>query len=366
MHPHRIPPSTRISRSPPFRLAARLLVSAGMLLAASAGPRAATVPVIYSTDLLHPADDPDDHFDLACFFAMPEADLRAIVLDLGDRQIQRPGFRPVWQLNYLTARHVPAAIGLRSKLKAPEDPAYDQPAEHQNGVNLILQALQDSQEKVAIVFVGSARDVAASYNRRPDLFRTKVRSIHGFFGEASDPSSPDPNTRHDPLAVVRLMRSDLPMFWMPCTDGGRGINHGHATQWRIKHGDVLEKAPARLLRYFLYMSQGSSSDPIAFLAEETSVEVRNQYMAGQRNLWCAALLGMAVDRPLRYAGRDVAGFSPVDVSIDNDGIVSYGNVPGAHTVMRFELKDAAVFARAATHATAELLESFPIRLPAAN
>ena len=36
---------------------------------------AAPIPVIYSTDLMHPHVDPDDHFDLACLYAMPEADL---------------------------------------------------------------------------------------------------------------------------------------------------------------------------------------------------------------------------------------------------------------------------------------------------
>ena len=29
------------------------------------------VPVIYCTDLFHPHDDPDDHFDLATLFALP-------------------------------------------------------------------------------------------------------------------------------------------------------------------------------------------------------------------------------------------------------------------------------------------------------
>src|SRR5512143_562943 len=58
----------------------------------------APIPVIYSTDLMHPHDDPDDHFDLACLYAMPEADLRAVILDNGASQAQRPGFKPVWQL----------------------------------------------------------------------------------------------------------------------------------------------------------------------------------------------------------------------------------------------------------------------------
>lgn len=330
-----------------------LLVSAGF---------AAPVPVIYSTDLLHPHDDPDDHFDLACLYAMPEADLRAIVLDQGDRQAQRPGFKAVMQLNHLAGRHVPAAIGLSSKLKSPGDLALDQPAEFQNGVNLILQTLQDAREKVAIIFVGSARDVAVARNRRPDLFLSKVRGIYGFIGDASDASYQEWNVQLDPQAYVSLLRADVPFFWLPCFDGGVWTNNGHASFWRIKNGDVLEKAPRPLQRYFLYMLRQSTNDPMTYLTQPTSDLDHDWMMSDSRNLWCGALLGLAVGRPLRENGKDIAGFAPVEISADDQAVVRYGKADSSRRVMRFEIKDRAKFAAAATRATARLLESFPIRL----
>ena len=48
------------------------------------------VPFVYGTDLFHPHDDPDDHFDLATVFAMPELDVKAILLDLGAKQKNKP------------------------------------------------------------------------------------------------------------------------------------------------------------------------------------------------------------------------------------------------------------------------------------
>ena len=57
-----------------------------------------SVPVLYSTDLLHPHDDPDDHYDLACLFALREFDVRGIVLDLGERQAERSGEPAVRQM----------------------------------------------------------------------------------------------------------------------------------------------------------------------------------------------------------------------------------------------------------------------------
>jgi hypothetical protein len=323
-----------------------------------------SVPVIYSTDLLHPHDDPDDHFDLACLYAMPEADLRAIILDQGDRQANRPGFRPVWQLNYLTGRHVPAVVGLRDKLKFPADPALDQPGEFQNGVQLILQTLQNCSKKASLVFVGSGRDVVAAFNREPDLFRQKVRSIHGFIGEASDSKNQEYNVGLDPQAFVRLMRADLPFFWIPCFDGGVWTNNGHASFWRIRQGEVLEQAPASLQRYFLYMLRQATNDPVPYLSKPISAADRDWMMGGQRNLWCAALLGLAVGRPLVDGGRPVVNFSPVDLSVDEQGVVRYGKSNDSRPLMRFEILDRTRFADAATHATAELLRGFPVRTKA--
>jgi hypothetical protein len=292
---------------------------------------------------------------------MPEADVRAIVLDNGASQTQRPGYKPVWQLNSLTGRHVPSAIGLGRKLRTPEDAALDQPAEYQNGVNLLLQTLRDSADKVAIVFVGSARDVAAAYNRAPDLFRAKVRSIHGFIGEASDPKFIEYNVSLDPLAFARLIRADLPFYWVPCFDGGLWQNHGHASFWKIRHEQVLSRAPEPLQRYFLYMLRHETNDPVAYLQLPVNPEDLRWLMAGERNLWCGALLGLAVGRAVRHEGAEVAAFSPVSVDVSDDGVVRYSNDPGAHRIQRFGVTNLAGFTTAVTAATEQLLTHFPIQ-----
>ena len=77
------------------------------------------VPVIYCTDLFHPHDDPDDHFDLATLYAMPELDIKGMVLDQGRKQLERPGRIPVSQLNRITGRNVPAVIGLADAAEEP-------------------------------------------------------------------------------------------------------------------------------------------------------------------------------------------------------------------------------------------------------
>ena len=132
------------------------------------------VPVIYCTDLFHPHDDPDDHFDLATLFALSDLDIRAIILDQGAKQRLRPGSIPVSQMVCITGRQVPVAVGLSDKLEHPADQARSQPAEFQEGVALILTTLRRSPRPVSVVAAGSVRDVVAALNREPQLCRDRI------------------------------------------------------------------------------------------------------------------------------------------------------------------------------------------------
>ena len=53
--------------------------AAMLAIPAQRTPAAEKIPIIHSTDLFHPHDDPDDHFDLACLFALKEFNVKGIV-----------------------------------------------------------------------------------------------------------------------------------------------------------------------------------------------------------------------------------------------------------------------------------------------
>ena len=109
-----------------------------MLWSCIAATGAERIPVIHCTDLYHPHVDPDDHFDLATMYALPQVDLKAVILDHGATQEKRPGSIPVSQMNKITGRDVPCAVGLSRNLARPDDKVLgDEPA-HQIGVELIL------------------------------------------------------------------------------------------------------------------------------------------------------------------------------------------------------------------------------------
>ena len=335
-----------------------------------------SVSVIYCTDLFHPHDDPDDHFDLATLYAMPELDIKGIVLDQGQKQLERPGRIPVSQMNRITGRNVPAVIGLATALRSPDDKGLDQPSEFQQGVEFIVQTLRASPRPVCVATLGSVRDVVAAFNREPGLFQTNVAVVLAFIGEASDPKYQEYNVGLDPQAFVGLMRSGLPIYWVPCFDGGLWQNRGHASFWRASQRALLGETALKVRQYFIYALEKESSDPLAFLSRPVEPERQARLFAGTRNLWCAAVLGTMSGREVVFDGskwasilppgsgaREVAGrsplfgFSEVEVSVSDAGVVGYGEGPDSHKVWRFEVRDAAQYEPGMVQATAALLST---------
>ncbi|HUT89334.1 MAG TPA: nucleoside hydrolase [Thermoguttaceae bacterium] len=263
-------------------------------------PSHGTIPVLYSTDLHHPHQDPDDHFDLATLFALPEFDVRGILLDCGARQLAQPGKIPVEQMAHLTGRDVRHAIGLESPLRSPADDGRDQPARCQKGVALILDVLRQADEKVTIFTTGSLRDVAAALNREPELFRHKVRRLYVNIGDSGAAGGgQEYNVKLDTASYVRVLRSGLPVYWCPCFDGGVWKRQrGYATYWRFVHEEVLETAPQRLQNWFIFALVKPDADPIAFLSRAQEPAVRRRVWSMPRNMWCTAPF-------LHAAGRDV-------------------------------------------------------------
>ena len=339
-----------------------------------AAEAARSVPVIYCTDLFHPHDDPDDHFDLATLYAMPELDIKGVVLDQGRKQLERPGRIPVSQMNKITGRHVPAAIGLADPLRTPDDKALDQPAEFQSAVELIVETLRASRRPVCIATAGSVRDVVCAFNREPRLFRKKVAMVLAFIGEASDTKFQEYNVGLDPQAFAGLMRSGLPVYWVPCFDGGVWQNRGHASFWRASQQTLLQGAIPELNQYFIYALEKETAEPLAFLSRPVEAERQARLFAGTRNLWCGAVLGVMSGREVLFDGSKwtselpqrgrvatVAGRKPlfsfrkVQVSVNDAGVVSYGKRPGSHKVKRFEVRESAPYEQGMAEATADLL-----------
>lgn len=330
-----------------------------------------TVPIVYSSDLFHPHDDPDDHYDLATLFAIPEFDIRAVLLDLGDRQRLKPGRVPLEQMIRITGRRVPYAAGLSARLRSPEDKALDRPPADQEGVNLLLRALRAADGPVTIFTAGSVRDVCAAFNREPDLLKARVARLYINIG-ATD-GAVEWNVSLDPNAYVGLMRSGLPIYWCPCLPAK--VNE-HSTYWRFRQSEVLDHLPRPLLSYFVYALQQvrpDELDPIRAL--NTDLRPWRHFVGSlDRNMWCTAPFLHAAGRQV-YARDDgfvsaavapagarpveVFTFRPARVEIDDRGRTTSVTSTPDGPVRAFAVTNTAVYEKAMTDCLRSLLSSMP-------
>ena len=179
------------------------------------------VALIDTTDLYHPPQDAGDNFDLIAAYALPEVDLKAVVLDATENSFhleggpRDPGFIPVLQLNSIFGRNIPCGTTPFLAMKSPGDKMLDAPAFQQFGVELLLDTLRRSPQPCEITVFGSARSVAVALNRQPDLLRARVRRIHLSAGTCSGKYL-EWNVSLDRHAIVRLLRSELPIAIYPC------------------------------------------------------------------------------------------------------------------------------------------------------
>ena len=251
------------------------------------------IPVIYSTDLFQPPEDPDDHYDLAILAGLEELELKALIFDLGTahRNTEEIGITALNQMAKITGHPSPPwKIGLRNPLRSPDDKALDQPDEFQGGVELILSTLEQSDEKVVMFMVGSCRDFAVAFNRNPDLLRQKVKAVYVNAGNGPGGKQTEWNVALDPNAYLGLMNSGLPIYWCPCfTDVFQPPSHKEIAEGKAYCTYFIVPNQAKLLastrkevkNYFVYALDKSSEEPLGFLDRQP-----NPLPVTSRNMWC--------------------------------------------------------------------------------
>lgn len=281
---------------------ARALSSLWMLGIVSMQGAPVRAPVIDVTDLYHPYQDVGDNFDLIAAYALPEVDLRAVVLDVTEafrkpvadhpgmypdpKGPREPGFIQVHQLNYIFNRNLPCGTGPFSAMKSPSDKMAELPAFQQQGVELILRTLRESREKVHILSFGSARPVAVAYNREPKLFRRKVARIHLCAGSSS-PEFLEWNVQLDPHAIVCLLRSDLPVAIYPCGTKDGAFAYGpHNCFWQIADLEFVRQMAPPLRRYLAYsFNRSSRIDFLRAVEEAGAEEFAPEALKRPHNVW---------------------------------------------------------------------------------
>ncbi len=339
-------------------------------------------PVFHQTDIFHPHADPDDHWDLACNYALADRgdiDLRGIMIDYppwaGD-----PALAAVAQLNFITGMAVPVVVGTSQSMSSRTDaqPGAD-PATH-GAANYLLNVLRQSPEPVVINIVGSCRDIALAGLKDPGLFKEKCAAIYLNAGTGSPlkekAAEIEYNVQRNPASYAAIFDLPCPVYWMPCWDevaltvGERRVMEW-GTHYRFLQSDILEHLSSVMQNYFIYaLERSSNQNWLRYLLDPVKAELLQKYGALERSMWSTASFlhgaGYTVDTvgntvPLSRAGDEVVfRFEPVSIMCEDSGITSWKIDPTSTKRFKFHVVNLEKYQQAMTMAMRSLLSGLSI------
>ena len=348
-------------------------------------PPPKAVPMLHTTDLFRPHADPDDHWDLACIYALAYqgcVDLRGVLIDYPPRG-RDPDVLAVAQMNYLTGKAVAAIVGTPQHID-PRDAAKPENAAALRGVRAVLEILRRSPEPVVIDIGGTCRDVATAARLEPELFARKCAAIYLNAGSGTPDKSKavnlECNVNYDPQAYAALFEVPCPVYWAPCVEviAGPYKVSEYGTFFCFRQGDVLPGLSDRVQNYFAYVFKHGA------LAKNQAGDVQPdwlQYLVGAKDLGLLARVnamqrgmygvggflhatGMTVSGdgrivPLSQAKDPVFTFDPIDVKCSAQGVTEWRHDPAATKRFIFHVRDQERYPRAMTAALKSLLSKLP-------
>ena len=367
-----------------------LVAAAPGAASAAASQSPAAVPMLHVTDLFRPHNDPDDHWDLACVYALAHqgrADLRAIMTDyppaLRDKD---PDVLGVAQLNYLTGQAVPVVVGSPRPMQSRNDTQREASPLEDGGIRALLRLLREAPRPVVISVLGSCRDVAVAGKREPELFAKKCAALYLNAGTGTPDRMKaarlEYNVSLNPAAYAALFDLPCPVYWMPCfeelPDRGQGVPPvmEFGTFYRFLQSDILPHLSPHLKNYFAWMYRHGRSDKsgpppgcdwLRYLLGPNDDELLARQGALYRNMWCTGgffhAVGQAVTRdgriiPRADSGQDtVFAFEPVRVQCSDDGVTQWTPEARAKDRFIFRVLDRVNYAAAMTTAMKSLLQT---------
>lgn len=314
--------------------------------------------VIHITDLYRPPADPDDHFDLACAFALARQEyihLAAVVIEAPKPDFAGdPDVMAVAQLNRLTGLAVPVVAGM------PASPSAVLEKQSKNRTPL-TEWIKRAPPPVVLVSTGSCRDVAQAAKEYPStFFACKVRAVYINAGLGSpEPAYQAPleyNVALDPKSYQEMFSLPSPVYWLPCFEGtNTGLmwrTSRHASLYQFRQEEVFSTLPGPVQNYFLWMLDSAGrpagaeqqswfwQNPthwLRTLERPVDPELLARHGRTVRSMWSTAsqlhAVGLTVARdgrivPVKEAGDSaVFDFVPVEVQCTPDGITHWRELP---------------------------------------
>lgn len=340
------------------------------------------IPMIHATDLFRPHNDPDDHWDLACVYALVYQgfiDLKGILIDYPPTQ-RKADFNPdvlaVAQMNHITGLHVPVSVGSPYPMTSRHDTQPKASASDHGGINMVLDILERSERPVIINVIGSCRDIAIAGKRAPDLFARKCDGIYLNAGTGSPDKTKAARLEYNvslaPNSYAALFDLPCPIFWMPCFEemkSGRTVME-YGTHYRFRQGQILPHLSDRIQNFFISMlGRRQDHNWLKYLEGPNDEGQLTTFGAKDRHMWCTGgffhAAGLTITRtgkifPFgRADDKVVLSFDPIRVSCSNDGVTEWSRDPSSTHRYIFHVQDMDHYQPAMIEAMKTLLRSLP-------
>jgi hypothetical protein len=331
------------------------------------------VPMIHVTDLFRPHCDPDDHWDLACVFALAYAkqiDLKGVLIDFEPQSVNghNPDVMAVAQMNYITGLSVPVSVGTPRPMRSRDDSQAGANASDHVGINMVLDILRRSSEPVIINVIGSCRDIAVAGKKAPQLFAEKCAGIYLNAGTGSPDkekaASLEYNVSLAPLSYAAIFDLPCPIYWMPCFEqmkSGRPIME-YGTHYQFRQGEILPHLSPRMQNFFLSMlGRKTDHNWLRYLLGPVDARLLDAFGAQDRHMWCTGGFLHAAGQSVtsEATGQRVFSFDPIKVSCSDQGVTEWTNDATARDRYIFHVRDLDHYQTAMTGALQSLLQTLP-------
>jgi Inosine-uridine nucleoside N-ribohydrolase len=325
--------------------------------------------IIHQTDLFHFHNDPDDHFDLACQYALAFADytdLKGILVDYPPVWFGDPAIQSINQMNYITGLSMPVAVGT-SEPYNPENLTLS------SGTNMLINTLENSPQPIHIHIVGSCRDVAIASKLKPDLFREKCGAIYLNAGSSAPDSIPEYNVSVDPISYSAIFEIDCPIYWMPCFEYAPSnevpFRMGeYGTYYYFNQSEILPYLSERVQKMFLYaLSKSPDVNWLSYLNKPIDNAMFEKFRADNRSMYCtggffhSAGLYITKDGDITEScDNPIIDFIPVELKCDDKGYVEWSITDKQTNRYIYKVNDLELYKSAMTKAMKTLLCKLPL------
>ena len=339
--------------------------------------------VVLTTDLYHRHADPNDHWNLACMFALSHLgyiklagimcdDDRAFANDGSFLHFGDPSVQSVAQLNFITGQAVPVGIGSRRPIKKKEDlDAVLSSGKKISSVTMLLDILERSKTKVDIHMCGSCKDVVIAYRTCPELFEKKCDCIYLNAGTYEKQDPLEYNVSLEPYAFSQIFKIPCNIRWSPCFaaltppiyDFAKRANY-----YLIDQADMVPLMSDAVKKYFNFMF-GAVTDInwLTYLRTPIDEELLSTWCNKPRMMWSTPGFLFSAGKAVTLDGeiKDVDAvneplyrYRPVNVKADDNGIVQWEDTKESNICM-FENVDTEVYNKAMTNVVKTLISSLP-------